>query len=62
MATDEKTKVEDRQREEAAKRAAAGVEWHPRLFRRVDKDYGGTGEDMDHLEWIINAHMCVAPP
>ncbi|KAL7628754.1 Oxysterol-binding protein OBPa [Parahypoxylon ruwenzoriense] len=62
LATDEKTKVEDRQREEAASRAAAGVEWHPRLFRRVDKDYGGTGEDMDHLEWIINAHLDGATP
>ncbi|KAI1402374.1 Oxysterol-binding protein [Hypoxylon fuscum] len=57
LATDEKTKVEDRQRDEAASRAAAGVEWHPRLFRRVDKEYGGTGEDMEHLEWIINAHI-----
>ncbi|KAI0102341.1 Oxysterol-binding protein [Hypoxylon sp. NC0597] len=57
LATDEKTKVEDRQRDEAASRAAAGVEWHPRLFRRVDRDYGGTGEDVEHLEWIINAHI-----
>ncbi|KAI0175978.1 hypothetical protein GGR52DRAFT_538913 [Hypoxylon sp. FL1284] len=57
LATDEKTKVEDQQRDEAASRAAAGVEWHPRLFRRVDKDYGGTGEDMEHLEWIVNAHI-----
>ncbi|KAI0116952.1 hypothetical protein F4814DRAFT_414579 [Daldinia grandis] len=62
LATDEKTKVEDQQREEAAKRAAAGVEWHPRLFRRVDKEYGGTGEDMDHLEWIINAHIDATTP
>lgn len=57
LATDEKTKVEDQQRDEAASRGAAGVDWQPRLFRRVDKDYGGTGEDMEHLEWIINAHI-----
>ncbi|KAI0383762.1 hypothetical protein F5Y04DRAFT_249641 [Hypomontagnella monticulosa] len=62
LATDEKTKVEDRQRDEAASRAAAGVEWHPRLFRRVDKDYGGTGEDVEHLEWIINAHVDASTP
>ena len=62
LATDEKTKVEDQQRDEAASRGAAGVDWQPRLFRRVDKDYGGTGEDMEHLEWIINAHMWVTDP
>ncbi|KAI1376285.1 hypothetical protein F4677DRAFT_445543 [Hypoxylon crocopeplum] len=62
LATDEKTKVEDQQRDEAASRAAAGVEWHPRLFRRVDKDYGGTGEGMANLEWIINAHIDGATP
>ncbi|KAI5867071.1 Oxysterol-binding protein [Durotheca rogersii] len=57
LATAEKTKVEDQQREEAAGRTAAGVEWHPRLFRRVDQDYGSASEDMEHLEWIINAHI-----
>ncbi|KAI1802458.1 hypothetical protein F4811DRAFT_529316 [Daldinia bambusicola] len=62
LATDEKTKVEDRQRDEAASRAAAGVEWHPRLFRRIDKDFGSTGEDADHLEWIINAHIDATTP
>ncbi|KAI1361260.1 Oxysterol-binding protein [Xylaria arbuscula] len=55
VATDEKTKIEDRQREEAAKRAAAGVEWHPKLFRRVKPDIDGKDEDMEKLEWIINA-------
>ena len=57
VATDEKTKVEDRQREEAAKRAAAGVEWHPKLFRRVKPEVDGRDEDMEKLEWIINATM-----
>jgi superoxide dismutase len=57
LATLEKTKVEDRQREEAAKRNAAGVEWHPRLFRRVKPEVDGDDEDMEKLEWIINASM-----
>jgi len=57
MATDEKTKIEDRQREEAAMRAQEGVEWHPRLFRRVKGGPGGTEEGEEDLEWIINANM-----
>lgn len=57
LATDEKTKVEDMQREEAAKRMAAGVEWHPRLFRPIKPEIDGTEEEMEKLEWIINAHM-----
>lgn len=57
LATEEKTKIEDRQREEAAKRAAAGVEWHPQLFRQVKPDVDGSDEDMEKLEWIINATM-----
>ncbi|KAI0970463.1 Oxysterol-binding protein [Xylaria arbuscula] len=55
VATEEKTKIEDIQREEAAKRAAAGVEWHPRLFRRVKPEVDGHDEDIEKLEWIINA-------
>ncbi|KAI0008797.1 Oxysterol-binding protein [Xylariaceae sp. FL0662B] len=62
LATDEKTKIEDMQREEAASREAAGVEWHPRLFRRVDQYHGEAGEDMAHLEWIINAHIDTSSP
>jgi len=57
LATDEKTKVEDMQRDEAAKRAADGVEWHPRLFRRVRGGPGGPDEGEEDLEWIINAQM-----
>lgn len=56
-ATDEKTKIEDRQREEAAKRAEDGVEWHPRLFRRTQGGPGGLDEGEEDLDWIINAEM-----
>lgn len=57
VATDEKTKIEDRQREEAAKRASEGVEWHPRLFRRVQGGPGGPDEGEEDLDWIINAQI-----
>lgn len=57
LATDEKTKIEDMQREEAARRAEEGVEWHPRLFRRVRGGPGGPDEGMEDLEWIINHKM-----
>lgn len=59
LATDEKTKIEDRQREEAAARAAENIEWHPRLFRRVQGGPGGEEEGEEELEWIINAKMLV---
>lgn len=57
LATDEKTKIEETQREEAALRANEGVEWHPRLFRRVRGGPGGSEEGEEDLEWIINAQM-----
>ncbi|KAL1903080.1 Oxysterol-binding protein OBPa [Sporothrix stenoceras] len=57
LATDEKTKVEDMQREEAAARAQDGVEWTPRLFRRVHGGPGGSEEGEEDLEWIINAEI-----
>lgn len=57
LATDEKTKIEDMQRDEAARRANEGVEWHPRLFRRVRGGPGGPEEGEEDLEWIINAQM-----
>ena len=55
VATDEKSKIEDRQREEAAARVHDNVEWHPRLFRRVHGGPGGEEEGEEDLEWIINA-------
>lgn len=57
LATDEKTRIEDAQRDEAAKRAQEGVEWHPRLFRRVRGGPGGSEEGEEDLEWIINAKL-----
>ncbi|KAK5630079.1 hypothetical protein RRF57_005794 [Xylaria bambusicola] len=62
VATDEKTKIEDMQREEAAKRAAAGVDWHPKLFRPVKPDIDGHDEDMEKLEWIFKATIDGATP
>lgn len=56
-ATDEKTKIEDRQREEAAKRADEGIDWKPRLFRPVEGGPGGPDEGEEDLDWIINAQM-----
>lgn len=57
LATDEKTKVEDMQREETSLRVQEGVEWHPRLFRRVHGGPGGPEEGEEDLEWIINAQI-----
>lgn len=57
VATDEKTNIEDRQREEAAARAQEGVDWRPRLFRRVKGGRGAPEEGEEDLEWIINSTM-----
>ncbi|RXG47801.1 hypothetical protein VDGE_04199 [Verticillium dahliae] len=57
LATDEKTKVEDMQREEREIRNRDGVEWRPRLFRPVKGGPGGPEEGEEDLEWIINANI-----
>lgn len=57
VATDEKTKIEDRQREEAAARTHDGTEWKPKLFRAVHPVAGDVEEGEGDLEWIIDAHM-----
>ena len=55
-ATDAKTQVEERQREEAADRAKSDIEWQPKLFRKVPTGSGGS-EGEDGLDWILNANM-----
>ncbi|KAK3336414.1 Oxysterol-binding protein [Cercophora scortea] len=62
LATDEKTKVEDMQREEAAIRANDGIEWNPKLFRRVKGGPSGPEEGEEDLEWILNAQIDGATP
>lgn len=59
VATDAKAKIEEMQREEAAKRNSDGVEWHPRLFRRVQSGQGGSEQGEEDLEWILNAKVYV---
>ncbi|KAI4086132.1 MAG: hypothetical protein LQ348_007251 [Seirophora lacunosa] len=57
-ATDEKTKIEDQQREEAAARQKEGeAEWQPRLFRKVRGGPGGTEEGEEDLDWILAANI-----
>ncbi|TAQ88036.1 hypothetical protein B7494_g3657 [Chlorociboria aeruginascens] len=57
VATDEKTKIEDMQRDEAAKRTEEGVEWRPRLFREVQGGPGGSEEGEEDLDWILNSNI-----
>jgi hypothetical protein len=58
-ATDEKAKIEDMQRAEAATRNNEGLDWHPKLFRRVNGGQGGSEEGEEDLDWIINARVYV---
>lgn len=60
-ATNDKARIEDRQREEAAKRNSDGVDWHPQLFRRVQGGPGASEEGEEDLDWIINAKVYVRP-
>jgi hypothetical protein len=57
LATDEKTKIEDQQRDEAAKRVEEGIDWHPKLFRPVRGGPGGSEEGEEDLDFILNAEM-----
>jgi len=57
VATTEKARIEDMQREEAAKRMNDGLDWHPQLFRRVQGGHGGSEEGEEDLDWIINAKV-----
>ncbi|CAF9931524.1 hypothetical protein IMSHALPRED_008651 [Imshaugia aleurites] len=56
-ATEEKSKIEDRQRDETAKRAEQGIEWQPKLFRPVRGGPGGPEEGEEDLDWILNANI-----
>ena len=56
-ATDEKSKIEDRQREETAKRQEQGIEWHPKYFRPIRGGPGGSEEGEEDLDWILDANM-----
>jgi hypothetical protein len=56
-ATIEKSKIEDEQRLDASKRADEGIDWRPRLFRRVHGGPGGAEEGEEDLDWIINAKV-----
>ncbi|RKF83667.1 Oxysterol-binding protein-like protein OBPa [Golovinomyces cichoracearum] len=57
VATDEKTRIEDMQRDEAAKRSEDGEEWHPRLFRPVNGESDDLEEGLEDLDWILNAKI-----
>lgn len=59
LATTEKSKIEDMQRQEAGVRGDEGVDWRPRLFRAVNGGPGGSEEGLEDLDWIINAKMYV---
>ena len=56
-ATDEKFKIEERQREETAKRQEQGIEWKPKYFRPIRGGPGGPEEGEEDLDWILNADM-----
>jgi oxysterol-binding protein-related protein 8 len=57
LATDEKTTIENMQRDEAARRAEEGIDWHAKLFRPVQGGPGGVDEGEEDLDWILNANM-----
>ena len=55
-ATDEKSKIEDQQREDAARRGSED-NWRPELFRPVHAGPGGPEEGEENLDWVIDARM-----
>lgn len=57
IATLEKSKIEDKQRDDAARRIENSEEWHPRLFRPVQGGPGGPEEGIEDLDWVLNANM-----
>ncbi|TKX23218.1 putative oxysterol-binding protein 2 [Elsinoe australis] len=63
-ATDEKTVIEDRQREEAVQRG--DLEWRPKLFRKAlgAAGKGGPGDEPgeENLDWVIDATVDAPTP
>jgi len=57
VATSEKTRIEDEQRAETARRTQDGIDWAPKLFRMVQGGPGGPDEGEEDLDWIINAKI-----
>lgn len=64
VATDEKSRIEDMQRAEAAERGEH-AEWQPKLFRKAKGAAGGGGpgdeDGEDSLDWVIDAAVFVHP-
>ena len=56
-ATDEKSKIEDTQRDETAKRLEQGIEWLQKYFRPISGGPGGPEEGEEDLDWTLNANM-----
>ena len=56
-ATDEKGRIEEMQRAEAAQRVENGQEWKPSLFSPVRGAPGEPEEGQEALDWILNADM-----
>ncbi|KAL9130291.1 MAG: hypothetical protein Q9217_001502, partial [Psora testacea] len=61
-ATEEKSKIEDRQRDETARRQEQGIEWKPKYFRKVRGGPGGSEEGEEDLDWILDANIDGATP
>ncbi|KAI5293796.1 hypothetical protein KEM52_005225 [Ascosphaera acerosa] len=61
-ATDEKTRIEERQREKASKRSRDGAEWRPRLFRPIERGAGDRDEGEEDLDYILDAHIDAHDP
>ncbi|KAF1351171.1 hypothetical protein BDV97DRAFT_351270 [Delphinella strobiligena] len=62
VATDEKSFIEDRQRQEAAERGEQPFQ--PHLFRKTGLGHGGPGDEPDeeNLDWVINAEVNAKDP
>lgn len=57
VATDEKSRIEDAQRAEAAKRPGGEENWTPRLFTKYQPGLGGLGPDEQDIDFILDANI-----